>query len=221
MPSWAELSATGTARGYGGAAGRRRNPHIETPAPPPDAWWRLYNDPRLDDLVQEALKANRDLAAADANLTAARAAVAAVHARRYPSTEVSPAPCRGAIQSRMRFSSSAARPPQTISLYEDLFQVAYEVDLFGRIHRAIEAARPTPNLWPRLATACGCWSRRDGALLRCDLRTWRGAQVARHSLDVVRHEAEITEQRFEAGGGLGARRGARAGAGRRGSLEHS
>ena len=42
------------------------NAAVETTATPPDAWWRLYDDPRLDQLVQEALKANFDLAAADA-----------------------------------------------------------------------------------------------------------------------------------------------------------
>ena len=60
------------------------NASAETTAVPPDAWWRLYDDSRLDQLVQEALTANRDLAAADANFAAARAALSAVHANRYP-----------------------------------------------------------------------------------------------------------------------------------------
>src|SRR4029077_10655710 len=116
------------------------NAALETPTPPPDAWWHLYNDPHLDALVEEALKANRDLAAADANLTAARAAVAEVHARRYPSTDVTAAAVRGRDPGTNEILELTGRPPQTIWLYEDLFQVAYEVDLFGRIHRAIESA---------------------------------------------------------------------------------
>ena len=39
----------------------------------PDHWWKLYNDPRLDALIAEALTANTDLRVADANLTAAQA----------------------------------------------------------------------------------------------------------------------------------------------------
>jgi len=116
------------------------NTALESPTPPPDAWWHLYNDPRLDDLVREALQANRDLAAADANLVAARAAVAEVHARRYPSTDVSAGAVRGRDPVTDEILELTARPPQTIWLYEDVFQAAYEVDLFGRIHRAIEAA---------------------------------------------------------------------------------
>ncbi|MFN7130417.1 MAG: TolC family protein, partial [Brevundimonas sp.] len=41
----------------------------------PDDWWRLYEDPLLDDLVAEALSANRDIAVAAANLAQVRAAL--------------------------------------------------------------------------------------------------------------------------------------------------
>jgi len=177
-------------------------PSIEAPTPPPDAWWRLYNEPRLDALVQEALQANRDLAAADANLIAARAAVGEVHSRRYPSTEVSAAAVRGRDPVTDEILELTARPPQTISLYEDLFQVAYEVDLFGRIHRAIEAAS---------ANAESVAAARDSVRVLVAANTARsyGAicalgeelVVARRSLDVVGHEAEITRQRFDAGAG--------------------
>jgi NodT family efflux transporter outer membrane factor (OMF) lipoprotein len=177
------------------------NTAVETPMPPPDAWWHLYNDPRLDALVQEALQANRELAAADANLTAARAAVAEVHARRYPSTDASAAAVRGRDPVTDEILELTARPPQTIWLYEDVFQVAYEVDLFGRVHRAIEAAN---------ANAESVAAARDSVRVLVAANTARSyaaicalgeeLDVARHSLDVVSREAAITEQRYEAGG---------------------
>jgi len=178
------------------------NPAVETPAPSPDAWWHLYNDPRLDALVQEALQANRDLAAADANLTAARAAVAEVHARRYPSTDLAASAVRGRDPVTDEILELTARPPQTIWLYEDIFQVAYEVDLFGRIHRAIEAANANADSVAaardsvRIVVAAGT-ARSYGAI--CALG--EELDVARHSLAVVSREAEITEQRYKAGGG--------------------
>jgi NodT family efflux transporter outer membrane factor (OMF) lipoprotein len=178
------------------------NAALETPTPPPDAWWHLYNDPRLDALVEEALQANRDLAAADANLTAARAVVAEVHARRYPSTDVTAAAVRGRDPGTDEILELTGRPPQTIWLYEDLFQVAYEVDLFGRIHRAIEAAN---------ANAESVAAARDSVRVVVAASTARSyaavcalgeeLDVARHSLEVVSHEAEITEQRYAAGAG--------------------
>jgi NodT family efflux transporter outer membrane factor (OMF) lipoprotein len=178
------------------------NPAVETPTPPPDAWWHLYNDARLDTLVQEALQANRDLAAADANLTAARAAVAEVQARRYPSTDLSASAVRGRDPVTEEILELTARRPQTIWLYEDLFQVAYEVDLFGRIHRAIEAAS---------ANAESVAAARDSVRIVVAASTARSyaaicavgeeLDVARHSLQVVSREAAITDQRYKAGAG--------------------
>jgi outer membrane protein TolC len=50
-------------------------------APVPDDWWRLYDDPALERLVQASLAANADLRVAYANLAGARRATAANHDR--------------------------------------------------------------------------------------------------------------------------------------------
>jgi NodT family efflux transporter outer membrane factor (OMF) lipoprotein len=176
------------------------NAAAETSAPPPDAWWRLYEDPRLDALVQEALQANRTLAAADANFAAARAVVSAVHAERYPSTTAAAGGLYGRDATTDEILELTGRPPQTFWLYEDIFQAAYEVDLFGRVHRAIEAAN---------ANADAVAAIRDGVRVVVAGETARayaaicalGEQlsVANHSLAVVSHEADITVKRREAG----------------------
>ncbi len=177
------------------------NAAAETVAAPPDAWWRLYDDPRLDQLIQEALKANFDLAAADANFAAARAALSAVHANRYPSTGI----VAGGIYGRDAITDEIlelqGQRPQTLWLFEDLFQVAYEVDLFGRVHRAIEAAN---------ANADAVAAARDGVKVVVAAETARAyaavcalgeeIDVAQRSLDVVSHQAEITAHRYDAGG---------------------
>lgn len=41
-------------------------------APVPADWWKLYNDPRLDELVRQAMASNTDLRVAAANLQRAR-----------------------------------------------------------------------------------------------------------------------------------------------------
>jgi NodT family efflux transporter outer membrane factor (OMF) lipoprotein len=178
------------------------DPSIETPDPPPDAWWRLYNDSRLDQLVQEALRANFNLAAADSNLAAARAVLNAVHANRYPSTEASAVGIYGRDPVTEEILELNGHPPQTIWLLEDIFQASYEVDLFGRVHRAIEAAN---------ANADAIAAARDRVRVVVVAETSRAyaavcalgeeLTAARHSLEVVSHEAEITEHRFEAGAG--------------------
>jgi len=176
------------------------NTAVETPAPPPDAWWRLYNDSRLDALVEQALQANRTLAAADANFAAARAVLSAAHASRYPSTEAVAGGLYGRDAVTDEILEIGGHAPQTIWLYEDIFQAAYEVDLFGRVHRMIEVANANSD-----AVAAA----RDGVRVVVAAETARayaaicalGEQlaVARHSLDVVSHEADITEKRREAG----------------------
>jgi len=176
------------------------NAAAETPAQPPDDWWRLYNDTRLDALVQEALRENRSLAAADANFAAARAVLAAAHANRYPSTEVSAGGLYGRDAVTDEILELGGHPPQTIWLMEDVFQAAYEVDLFGRVHRAIEVAN---------ANADSVAAARDGARVVVAAQTARDyaavcvlgeeLDVAHHSLDVVSHEADILSQRHQAG----------------------
>ncbi len=175
-------------------------PPAETTAPPPDAWWRLYNDSRLDDLVREALRANHDLAAADANFAAARAVLTAARANLYPSTAAAAGGVRGRDAVTDEILELGGHRPQTVWLYEDVVQAAYEVDLFGRVHRAIEAAD---------AGAEAVLAARDSVRVVVAAETARayatvcalGEQinVARHSLDVVAREAEITAARREAG----------------------
>lgn len=176
------------------------NTVVETPAPPPDAWWRLYEDSRLDALVQEALQANRTLAAADANFAAARAVLSAVHAERYPSTAAVAGGLYGRDATTDEILELTGRPPQTFWLYEDILQAAYEVDLFGRVHRAIEAAN---------ANADAVAAIRDSVRVVVAAETARAytaicalgeeLSVANHSLAVVSHEADITVTRHEAG----------------------
>jgi NodT family efflux transporter outer membrane factor (OMF) lipoprotein len=176
------------------------NPAAETPAPPPDAWWHLYEDPRLDALMQEALRANRSLAAADANFAAARAALSAVHAQRYPSTTAVAGGIYGRDAATDEILELTGRPPQTFWLFEDIFQAAYEVDLFGRVHRAIEAANANADavaaIRDEVRVVVAAETARAYAAI-CAL----GEQlsVANHSLAVVSHEADITVKRHEAG----------------------
>jgi NodT family efflux transporter outer membrane factor (OMF) lipoprotein len=177
------------------------NASVETPTPPPDAWWRLYNDSRLDELIEEALRANRDLAAADANFAAARAVLSAAHAQRYPSTEASAGGVYGRDPVTEEILELGGHAPQTIWLYQDVFQAAYEVDLFGRVHRAIEVAN---------ANADSVAAARDSVRVVVAAETARAyaavcalgeeLDVARHSLDIVGHEADIAVQRHAAGG---------------------
>jgi NodT family efflux transporter outer membrane factor (OMF) lipoprotein len=103
----------------------------------PDAWWRLYEDPKLDQWVLDALSSNTDLRKADANLERSRAYVREVRALRQPSAAVT-----GGIEySQLAGEQYLLRitPPKD-TYYDTELTVAYDLDLFGGIRRGIEAA---------------------------------------------------------------------------------
>jgi NodT family efflux transporter outer membrane factor (OMF) lipoprotein len=173
---------------------------VESSDAPPDAWWRLYEDARLDAFIQEALRANQNLAAAEANFSAARAVVSAAKAGRYPSTQVNAGGLYGRDPTTEEILELGGHAPQDVWILEDIFEVGYEVDLFGRVRRSIEAAK---------ANAAAAAAARDALKVVTVAETARfyaqvcalGEQlnVAQHSFDVVAHEADITVHRYEAG----------------------
>jgi NodT family efflux transporter outer membrane factor (OMF) lipoprotein len=103
-------------------------------APLPDHWWRLYDDPRLDGYVREALAANTDLRAADANLRRATFAIREAQAAQTVSTSIlgSVADTRAAGIDILSF------PGYNYSVGG---AISYPLDLAGGIRRAVEAAR--------------------------------------------------------------------------------
>ena len=101
--------------------------------PLPDRWWRLYDDPRLDALVEQALSANTDLRAADANLRKADAVVRETAAGRSITTDLS----GGATLARP--SGTGESLPGVLG-YDLGFSAGYPLDLRGKIKRAIESS---------------------------------------------------------------------------------
>lgn len=109
-----------------------------TSAPLPPHWWRLYQDPALDDLVAQALAANRDLQAAAANLRRAEAVVGEAGAAALPAIGISGGPSLGHASAAATGQHNAL--PNRVS-YDAGISVSYQVDLFGRIDRSIAAAQ--------------------------------------------------------------------------------
>lgn len=99
----------------------------------PDHWWRLYNDPTLDGLIEQALGANADLRQADANLTRAQAVLQEAQAGRQITTSISGG------ETLARPSGVTQHLPGSVS-YDFGLSAAYPLDLNGRIRRAIEAS---------------------------------------------------------------------------------
>jgi NodT family efflux transporter outer membrane factor (OMF) lipoprotein len=107
-----------------------------TSDPLPPEWWRLYQDPLLDKLIAKAFSANTDLRVAAANLQRAHALLDEVEEKKHPDIDASVAPQYG------RIAGASLGIPETLprtGLYEGDVKISYQVDMWGRIKRAIEA----------------------------------------------------------------------------------
>src|SRR5215471_17442714 len=106
-------------------------------APLSPYWWRLYSNPRLDALVEEALAANTSLRMADANLEHSRALLSEAKTLRQPSVAIG-----GSVERAQLAGEQYLLPitPPRSTYYQTELTVGYDLDLFGGIRRGIEAA---------------------------------------------------------------------------------
>jgi NodT family efflux transporter outer membrane factor (OMF) lipoprotein len=130
---FAEVPAASSAALANGGA----TPFVDAPLPP--RWWRLYQDPRLDALIAQALAHNTDLRQALANLEKVQAAEVEVAGQRKPTIGVDGGPAFGHVSGVSLLAENYV-PPSTWE-YGGGVSLSYELDLFGRIRRGIEAAR--------------------------------------------------------------------------------
>lgn len=108
---------------------------------PKGAWWTVFHDDDLNSLEQQALAANQTLKVSIARLEQARASAAIQVATLFPTASVAPAVERQRLSGNRPTSGvPITLRPVTQNLYAVPFTVSYEVDLFGRRRRSIEAA---------------------------------------------------------------------------------
>ena len=109
---------------------------------PKGEWWAIFHDDALNSLERDALDANQTLKIAAAHLDQARASAALQVATQFPQFATTPSAQRqrlsGNRPTSSNFPSTGAVSQSSFTLP---FTVSYEVDLFGRRRRSIEAAQ--------------------------------------------------------------------------------
>ena len=170
-----------------------------TPTAITERWWTLFKDPALDQLIDEALAHNADLALAVARVAEARGIADRTQADLYPAVDATVA------AGRTRFSEVGGTPldtnqPALSDQRRATLNVAYEVDLFGRLRGAAAAARAQV-----LATDAAKETVRIGvaaqvaqayfALIALDSQT----DAARRSLALRERDLELQRVRHRAG----------------------
>ena len=109
------------------------NPAVSEAAPP-SRWWHLYEDAELDRLIAQAFAKNTDIRVAIANLERARATLGEARSAQLPTIGTT------AQVDRERLSVSQSGAKFNTDYFAGGFSAAYEVDLFGRVRRSVEAA---------------------------------------------------------------------------------
>jgi outer membrane protein, multidrug efflux system len=106
-------------------------------------WFEVFQDDKLQDLIRTALKENYDLRTAAANVEAARANLGATRSNQYPSVGAS-----GDVQfTRLSRDGSLPLPASLVPSQNrnwgqaSLNFLSFELDIWGRLRRATEAAR--------------------------------------------------------------------------------
>jgi NodT family efflux transporter outer membrane factor (OMF) lipoprotein len=105
----------------------------------PGQWWTLFHSKPLDDLIEQALKANPDLEAAQAALRGAWENVYAQQGAFFPTVDGGFNPTRQKIATVL--SSPLANGNNIYSLHTAQVVVAYAPDLFGGARREVESLK--------------------------------------------------------------------------------
>ncbi|CAM3732841.1 efflux transporter outer membrane subunit [Bordetella bronchialis] len=103
------------------------------------AWWRVYQDPVLDELMRQLDAANLDIAQAEANYRQAQALVRGARSAFFPTVGVGAGVTRSG--SGGGTGSSATSGSTTGNSYSLSGTVSWEADIWGSVRRSVEASR--------------------------------------------------------------------------------
>ena len=162
-------------------------------AQPRGEWWKAFADPVLDDLVERAGRSNASVQVAAARLAQARAIAGVVDSQRALQLGVQATASRfgGAVD-------GASVPASTLGTAGAA--LSYELDLFGKLSRASEAARLDAQAREGLLQSTRLLVQADVAQSYLALRaTDAERSLVRGTLDAYRATLELTERRYAAG----------------------
>lgn len=199
LPPEAVASQPGAARPFAGVHTEAEGAApVFSAEPLPSHWWRLYQDERLDQLVEQALEHNTDLRIAAANLERVQAIEDEVAGGKRPSVAVNGGPSFGHASGLSALRKDYV-PPNTFH-YSAGVSLSYQLDLFGQIQRALEAASASSEAAQaaldlvRVNVAAGT-ARAYAEVCSSGLRL----QTAERSVQVQTEALDVTEQLQGAG----------------------
>ena len=169
-----------------------------TVAPPAEAqprgeWWRVFQDPALNALVEKAGNANTTIQQAAARLAEARALLRSADADRAVQVGASSGVARQAGANTV-----GGATPTTLA--QAGLNVSYELDLFGRLAQASSAARLDADAQAALLQSTRLAVQADVAQAYLQLRAVQAERVlVADSLTAYQDTLRLTQRRYQAG----------------------
>ena len=170
-----------------------------TQAPPAAAqergeWWKAFSDPVLEDLVERANRGNTGIQVAAARLAQARAFVRATDADRAPQVGV------GASATRAQGIVGGAVVGPARNIFATGVDFSYEVDLFGRLSHATDAATLDAQAQEGLLQSARLLVQAQVAQTYLALRALDDERsLVRSTVGAYRETLALTDRRWRAG----------------------
>jgi NodT family efflux transporter outer membrane factor (OMF) lipoprotein len=114
-----------------------QDPRVKSDEQDLSQWWGVFGDPVLDSLVAEAYKQNLSLRAAGERITEARARRGIVVGNYFPQVQEA---AGSATANKASNQTANGTSEQWFGNWEAGFNVSWELDIWGRFRRSIEAA---------------------------------------------------------------------------------
>lgn len=173
------------------------DPNLETEAPFDPRWWKQFEDPVLDSLVDRALQSNNGIRIARARLAESRAVFDERKLDRYPTV-----PVAASYQYSKQQIPGFGDQRRTINTYTAGFDAFWEADLFGRVRHEVAGARAENQAFDADLHDVQVSVVSELARNYFELRgaQWRLA-VAQRSLTNQRETLRLTQLRRDAGVG--------------------
>ncbi len=108
---------------------------------PIERYWTGFADPLLTNLVEDAITHNKDLVVATANLQAARAARRLAGFDQYPTVTLAGSYQHNLYAEEQFPGFTLTQQDRQFDIAQGSFDGLWELDLFGRVRRNVEAAR--------------------------------------------------------------------------------
>src|SRR6202008_3374412 len=162
------------------------------------AWWEIFQDPQLNSLEQQINISNQNLKAAEAVYTQSRALL------RYDRAAFYPAINGGAAATRNRISNN--RPPSlstdgvTYSDFQIPLELSYEVDVWGRVRKTVEAQRGQAQASAADLATVNLSMHAQLALFYFQARSLDAQeQLLNSTVEQYQQALDLTESRFKGG----------------------